>query len=1073
LKARTLLLILPLLLLLPAGTATAAGGNTWADSVFTGALSSEQTLQEVLNDLGYSIDVSTDEIPLEFFETPVGKTVARLTVKHIGTAAMSSLGWYPAGDNLVLNEIFPPSVTAGGTADASFSAGEQFGLYLGPTLYDDTWFSEIGFNWDNYDHIRAFPSGVADGYVLAWEDLPDGGDQDFQDVILEVEFRDPDALDLGFDGDSYHLFCIQEEVCFDVTGTGGSGQLTISIVEDGIPTPLASGASPFIYQYCLTPWPADSIHQIAFMVEDELGTVVEDTFLLEIEMQSRPVLTVERPFIDTTICELDTICFDAVSVYDDDGDAIEFTLYEGEGVIDPVTGEVCFLPDTMDSTDYLFVIRAADDCCDAKDGLMSPGGCPRDTVIVRVHLAAPPQIITIPDTTISLCVLEEICFEARAIDGNGDPVPLYQDCGEGSIVNDQLCFTPQAAELYQFCFFAYDDCGGIVADTVNITIVLNQPPFAFAGNDSTVFQCTSEPVCWQAYCSDPDNNLLSCELIDGPGTYDGSEICFEPQGTEVYRFVLEAVDDCGENYRDTVYITVEQGEPPVATVGDTVMAMCEPLEIWLEASCSDPDDDLVSCELITATGVFEGGYIKFVPDTSGTYTFIVKATDACGLTDYDTGYAEIQLNIAPVVTPGGGNFTLCEPDTICVPVNVTDSGDEYTVTASMGVIKNNNQLCVYSGEAGSRQFVVDVIATDTCGLSDTAQYVINVLVNMPPELVPPDPDPVRICEAAELCFDITVIDSIITRHLFELIDGPGLIDPDNGQVCFTPSESGVYNWTVAVEDSCGLADTTMVAWDVEIIDVPDPVILPAEDDTTICFGEETGEICFPISYDESDVAEFHVDPSHPGIPWSYDITAGTGEVCFTPELEVSAVYSFTFMLVGICDDTVESTYSYSVDYVDCDTSVCLILEIEQTRCLTLGSVARVDIRISDGLVRIGGYDLLIQYDVTAFSFLSAQIGSAIDGWEYFTYRQGPFSNCGGCPSGLIRMVALADINNGPNHPPLEQFQPDGALATMSFRVTSNTDFSGLVYPVKFFWFDCGDNGIATVTGDTLLVDRVI
>ncbi|MFH2056132.1 MAG: FlgD immunoglobulin-like domain containing protein, partial [bacterium] len=145
----------------------------------------------------------------------------------------------------------------------------------------------------------------------------------------------------------------------------------------------------------------------------------------------------------------------------------------------------------------------------------------------------------------------------------------------------------------------------------------------------------------------------------------------------------------------------------------------------------------------------------------------------------------------------------------------------------------------------------------------------------------------------------------------------------------------------------------------------------------------------------------------------------------------------------------------------------------QTECVNLGSIVTLDITISEDLIPIGGYDLLITYDVTGFSPLTAAIGSDISGWEYFTYRLDPLNGCSVCPSGIIQLIAIADVNNGANHPPVSQFSPDGVVARVSFRATSNANFAGYVYPVKFYWFECGDNGISTVSGDTLLVDKLI
>ena len=99
---------------------------------------------------------------------------------------------------------------------------------------------------------------------------------------------------------------------------------------------------------------------------------------------------------------------------------------------------------------------------------------------------------------------------------------------------------------------------------------------------------------------------------------------------------------------------------------------------------------------------------------------------------------------------------------------------------------------------------------------------------------------------------------------------------------------------------------------------------------------------------------------------------------------------------------------------------------------------------------IGGYDLLVFYDVTAFSILSANIGPAINGWEYFTFRLGPFSNCGGgCPSGLVK--------TGGDRRYQQRRQSSAHRSTATRRRRGDNDFPyypltidpGLVYPVKF------------------------
>jgi hypothetical protein len=68
-------------------------------------------------------------------------------------------------------------------------------------------------------------------------------------------------------------------------------------------------------------------------------------------------------------------------------------------------------------------------------------------------------------------------------------------------------------------------------------------------------------------------------------------------------------------------------------------------------------------------------------------------------------------------------------------------------------------------------------------------------------------------------------------------------------------------------------------------------------------------------------------------------------------------------------------------------------------------------------------------------------------------------------------VAIADMNNGPYHP--SGYGKDhGQLADMKFYVTNDRTFECMYVPIRFIWQDCGDcgdNGISSVTGDTLFI----
>ncbi len=139
-----------------------------------------------------------------------------------------------------------------------------------------------------------------------------------------------------------------------------------------------------------------------------------------------------------------------------------------------------------------------------------------------------------------------------------------------------------------------------------------------------------------------------------------------------------------------------------------------------------------------------------------------------------------------------------------------------------------------------------------------------------------------------------------------------------------------------------------------------------------------------------------------------------------------------------------------------------------------GHYAWLSVFLSDTTDFIGGYDFLIYYDASALTFMEAELGDLLVdcGWEYFTYRFGPFGNCGSsCPSGMLRIVGMADYNNGPYHPDADCSAGPGELAKLKFYVTNDRTYDCMYIPVGFYWLDCGDNIISGVSGDTAWIAR--
>ncbi len=132
-------------------------------------------------------------------------------------------------------------------------------------------------------------------------------------------------------------------------------------------------------------------------------------------------------------------------------------------------------------------------------------------------------------------------------------------------------------------------------------------------------------------------------------------------------------------------------------------------------------------------------------------------------------------------------------------------------------------------------------------------------------------------------------------------------------------------------------------------------------------------------------------------------------------------------------------------------------------CTVPGSSVTVPIRLdhTDPATPIGGFDLYLAFD-PRLDFQSAAMGALPGGcqWEYFTYRIED--------STRLRLVGMADINNGAMHPSC-YCDASGVLADITFTVPGSCAPGYDFFPVRWIWYDCGDNALSSVSGDSLFI----
>jgi hypothetical protein len=193
----------------------------------------------------------------------------------------------------------------------------------------------------------------------------------------------------------------------------------------------------------------------------------------------------------------------------------------------------------------------------------------------------------------------------------------------------------------------------------------------------------------------------------------------------------------------------------------------------------------------------------------------------------------------------------------------------------------------------------------------------------------------------------------------------------------------------------------------------------------------------------------------------------TGKVTYTPDpLDAGSIIICVEVFDGAKADTcciefdviIGAPYSIRIEKVEGPDSLGVLQ----------GQFHDVNIyldNVGDG--GLGGFDLLIAYDASALSFQQALEGSIYGAcnWEYFTYRYGANGNCsGGCPSGLLRVVGIAETNNGPAHPIPDCAAAGMTLASLRFYVSNDRTLECQFVPIRFFWFDCGDNTVSDEVG---------
>jgi len=621
----------------------------------------------------------------------------------------------------------------------------------------------------------------------------------------------------------------------------------------------------------------------------------------------------------------------------------------------------------------------------------------------------------------------------------------------------------QTGNIITRTWTAVDDCGNSAQCDQIITIDDTTPPIITCP-DAVSVQCIGDVPPVDIGSVTVSDDCDPSPVVTHVGDVSDNNSCPETI-TRTYR----ATDASGNYAECAQIITIDDTMAPVITCPADITVVCnnpsDPSNTGTATATDNCDQDIE----ITYTDSQTGNII------TRTWT----AVDDCGNSAQCDQLITLVPNSPPVCNvPNDTTIHQCNGDAICLPVSATDPDgnlENCQITSGPGTLQNG-EWCYTT--TGSGAVTVTITCTDSCGEFCEESFTVTFTVNNAPVLTVAADIDTFMCDASDqICFDNSASDADLPQDElhFEMPSAPAgaAIDQQTGQVCFVPGSSGTYSFTIRLYDGCDAYDEGTVT--VMVTENQPPTISANQEEFffAYCPDADAEEKCFngfTVSDPDHSLSQLTISKIQgPGT-----FNPGTGSTCFTPDV-MDSLYEFIYQVSDPCGAVDYDTIDVNVVVLDnCDSITCIDVALGDTACVYNSTYIYAPITISNYVPSIGGFELLITYDPSAFTFVGAVQGDAIAEWEYFTYRTGPFGNCGNnCPSGMILLVGIADVNNGAPHPSPSAYDPNGVLANLKFYVTDDRNFGGQSYPLRFFWMDCGNNMFSNEMGDTVYVDKRI
>ncbi len=338
--------------------------------------------------------------------------------------------------------------------------------------------------------------------------------------------------------------------------------------------------------------------------------------------------------------------------------------------------------------------------------------------------------------------------------------------------------------------------------------------------------------------------------------------------------------------------------------------------------------------------------------------------------------------------------------------------------------------------------------------------------NTPPEITNCPPEIIG-SHCNMMVYDFDAFDPDSDPYWFEIISGPGTINPSSGVWTYQPTPGGVGSQEVVVHacdaiSGCGtecIVYITITNYAPIITNCPtDPLLAEPDVPMYYTFEATDPDYCVPLSFSIVNAIPYPVG--------SFFINPTNGEFEFIPDsADVGTDFYFT------------AEVSDGVDTDGCDFTVEVdiarpLIKIEHVEDALPGYYEFVSITLENSDLEMGGFDFLIAYNSDDLTFIEANPGWFMEGcdWQYFSYHY--ISPPGGVTDQLIRLVGYAD--SGPDMATC--YGPDDEVEIELVELKLQVDPGltlGYSSPIYFFWDDCNDNVVSSTDGSAYYIDRAI